>query len=208
MTQADVSGTSHPSYHAVVPSPYRLYESGEMCERVRALDWSTTQLGPIDAWPQSLKTAVQTALDCGFPMMVLWGPQLLQIYNDGYRDLMGGKHPAGLGQATHVCWPEVWHLTAPIYERVWQGETITLEDTPYPITRHGVLQEACFTRCYSPLRDETGAVAGVLVTMCETTAPLPRRSVSGAAARPRRVRAGRGRRAHVRRALSHPDRIH
>jgi signal transduction histidine kinase/PAS domain-containing protein/ActR/RegA family two-component response regulator len=172
MNQADVSATSHTSRHATVPSPHTLCGSGEMCERVRVFDWSTTQLGPIDSWPQSLKTAVQMVLDCGFPMMVLWGPQLLQIYNDGYRDLMGMKHPATVGQATRVCWPEVWHINAPIYERVWQGETITFEDALYPITRHGVLQEAFFTICYSPLRDETGAVAGVLVTAFERAAPL------------------------------------
>jgi PAS domain S-box-containing protein len=102
-------------------------------------------------------------------MIVLWGPHLIQIYNDGYLALMGSKHPAGLGQRTEDCWPEVWHMNQPLYARVWQGETITFEDQLYPITRHGFLENAYFTLCYSPLWDDTRSIAGVVVTVFETT---------------------------------------
>jgi PAS domain S-box-containing protein len=102
-------------------------------------------------------------------MIVLWGPDLIQIYNDGYLSLMGTKHPAGLGQRTQDCWPEVWHINQPLYARVWQGETLTFEDQLYPITRHGFLEDAYFTLCYSPLWDQTRSIAGVVVTVFETT---------------------------------------
>ena len=111
-------------------------------------------------------------LPSGFPMVALWGPDLVQIYNDGYRDIMGLKHPAGLGQFTRECWPEVWHINAPIYARVLQGETLTFEDALYPVMRHGLLEDAWFTLSYSPLRDETGTIAGVLVTVVEMTERL------------------------------------
>jgi PAS domain S-box-containing protein len=106
------------------------------------------------------------------PMVALLGPDLIQVYNDRYRDLMGSKHPAGLGQPTQECWPEVWHINEPIYRQVFAGETLTFEDKLYPITRHGHPEEAWFTLTYSPLRDGAGEVDGVLVTVIETSAKI------------------------------------
>ena len=136
---------------------------------IRAQDWSLSILGVCEQWPTALRIAVDLVLSCDFAMIVLWGPDLIQIYNDGYLSLMGTKHPAGLGQRTQDCWPEVWHINQPLYERVWQGETLTFEDQLYPISRHGFLENAYFTLCYSPLRDEAQSIAGVVVTVFETT---------------------------------------
>ncbi|QRK10970.1 PAS domain S-box protein [Archangium violaceum] len=142
---------------------------GEMAERIRAHDWAATPLGPMERWPHSLRAIVDMMLPNGFPMVVLWGPRLVQLYNDSYRALMGIKHPAGLGQPTHECWPEVRHINVPIYERVFAGETLTFEDALYPLTRSGRLEDAWFTLSFSPVRDASGQVAGVLVTVLETT---------------------------------------
>lgn len=122
---------------------------GEMARRVREYDWSATPLGPSQTWPQNLRTTVDL-LPSGFGTVALFGPELIQIYNDAYRALMGGKHPAGLGQPTRNCWPEVWHIHAPIYDRVRAGETVTFEDALYPITRTAGLEDAWFTLTYSP----------------------------------------------------------
>ena len=143
---------------------------GEMAERIRAYDWTATALGGAETWPPSLKATISLILGCGFPMIALWGRNLIQVYNDGYRDLMGLKHPAGLGQPTRACWPEAWHINGPIYERVWGGETFTFEDAVYPLTRSGRLEDAWFTLTYSPLRDDSGEIDGILVTLFETTA--------------------------------------
>jgi hypothetical protein len=86
---------------------------GEMRARCRALDWATTPLGAVDAWPQSLRTAAATALGAGFPAMLLCGPELVQPYNDAYARLLGAGHPSALGQPTRACWPEAWDVTAP-----------------------------------------------------------------------------------------------
>ncbi len=153
---------------------------GELGALVRARDWATTPLGHRADWSPSLRAAVDLALGCGFPMTVLWGADLVQVYNDGYRALMGTKHPTGLGQATRECWPEVWHLNEPIYRRVLGGETVTLEDSRYPIIRHGHVADAYFTLCYSPLRDGVGAVAGILVTVFETTEAVNARTLEEA----------------------------
>ena len=143
--------------------------NSETASLVRSYDWSATSLGASQDWQQSLKTLVEVILGCAFPMVVLWGPDLVQVYNDGYRDLMGMKHPGGMGQATQACWPEVWSINEPIYARVLEGESLKFEDQLYPLLRHGYLENAYFTLCYSPLRDELGVPAGVLVTVFDTT---------------------------------------
>ena len=143
---------------------------GEMAERIRTHDWAATALGAADIWPPSLRATISLILGCGFPMIALWGRDLIQVYNDGFRDLMGLKHPAGLGQPSRACWPEIWHINAPIYERVWNGETVTFEDALYPLSRSGHLEDAWFTLTYSPLRDDAERIAGILVTLLESTA--------------------------------------
>ena len=143
---------------------------GEMRGRCRDIAWSATAVGPIDQWGQHLRTAVQITLANPSPAIILWGEDLIQVYNDAYRDLMGVKHPRGLSQPTRDCWPEVWHINAPIYERVFRGESFAVEDALYPITRSGVLEDAWFTLAYVPVREDRGGVSGVLVTVQETTA--------------------------------------
>lgn len=138
--------------------------------RCRRFDWASNSLGAVEQWPQSLKTTVTTILDSGFPNIVLWGPDLIQIYNDGYREIMGTRHPAGLGMRTRDCWPEAWSFNEPIYRKVFEGRSESFEDVLIPIIRDGALEDVYFTISYSPIRDESYAVAGVLVTLLETTA--------------------------------------
>ena len=143
---------------------------GEMAEAIRHTDWSQTPLGPRQHWPASLRIAVTTALDSPLPVIVLWGPELLQIYNDAYRPILGLRHPAALGQATRDCWREVWHFNQPIYQQVMaSGQPVYLEDQAYVIESSGVPETRYFTVTYAPLRDEAGAVRGVTVIAVETT---------------------------------------
>ncbi|QEH35521.1 Oxygen sensor histidine kinase NreB [Aquisphaera giovannonii] len=146
---------------------------GEMAARVRAFDWSATPLGPPAGWPRSLRTIVDLLLAHPMPSIVLWGPDLIQIYNDGYARIAAGKHPAALGQPTRECWPEAWHINGPIYERVLaRGESVLLEDRLIPLARQGVLEDAYFTLTYSPARDDDGRIGGVFLTVIETTAKV------------------------------------
>ena len=143
---------------------------GEMAEAIRHTDWSQTPLGPCQHWPASLRIAVTTALDSPLPVIVLWGPELLQIYNDAYRPILGLRHPAALGQATRDCWHEVWQFNQPIYSQVMaQERPVHLEDQAYVIEPSGVPETRYFTVTYAPLRDEAGAVRGVTVIAVETT---------------------------------------
>ena len=136
---------------------------------VGARDWSLTPLGAIDGWPPALRSVVNLVLNAPQAMVVLWGPDLVQIYNDAYAALCGPKHPAALGQRTRDCWPDGWAVNAPVYDAVLQGGTRSFTDQPMSITRDGHAGDAYFDLNNSPLHDEDGRVAGVLVTLSETT---------------------------------------
>jgi PAS domain S-box-containing protein len=127
-----------------------------------------TPLGPVTSWPRSLRTVVDLVLPVSVPMAVLWGPRHHLVYNDAWRDLMGLRHAEGLGQAIQQCWPEVWERTAPMLARVLAGDTVTFEATHPPIDRPGALEDVWSSLSGSPLRDEMGAIAGILLTFRET----------------------------------------
>ena len=141
---------------------------GAMGVRVRAHDWATTPLGPIESWPQSLRTAVGMVLASRFPACLVWGPGLISIYNDAFRPILGTK-PEALGRPFNDVWSEVWEEIGPIAERAFSGEATFIEDFPLTVERNGYPEEAAFTFCYSPVRDEAGRVAGFLDTVIETT---------------------------------------
>jgi signal transduction histidine kinase len=155
---------------------------GEMGRLCREKNWADTPLGPVDGWPQSLRTAAGMVLTSGFPSIVLWGPKLVQVYNDGYIPITGAKHPWALGVPTREVWPEVWHLNEPLFAAAHRGETVSVVDAPYALRRGGPEappEETYFTLSFSPIRDETGAVGGVLVTAIETTREVEARRLQG-----------------------------
>jgi signal transduction histidine kinase len=143
-----------------------------MARRCRAFDWSSTSLGPVETWPQSLRTTVGTMLSSKHPMFVWWGPDLIQIYNDGYRPSFGttGRDIAALGARGREHWAEIWPIIGPQIEGVLKrGEATWHEDQLVPIERNGRLEEVYWTYGYSPLRDDDGSIQGVLVVVQETT---------------------------------------
>ncbi len=135
---------------------------GELSALMRSMDWSSTKLGPIDGWPQSLRTSVSTCLNSRFAILVWWGPDLIMLYNDAYRDIIASKHPAALGKPGRECWPEVWDTIGPMLEGVLQrGEATWSDDLLLLLARHGYPEECYFTFSYSPISDESGGVGGV-----------------------------------------------
>lgn len=144
---------------------------GEMAELMRSIDWSTTAVGPVSSWPQSLRTALSIINASGYPMYLAWGPDFVQFYNDAFRPILGvTKHPAAMGGSTRMTFAEIWDAIRPLFEQVLDdGEQTYLEDALFPLDRNGFLEECYFTFSYSAIRDETGRVGGVLVTCLETT---------------------------------------
>lgn len=143
---------------------------GESATLMRAVDWSATPLGPTDSWPQSLRTIVPIMLASRFAMRVLWGPEFIFLYNDGYRPILGAsKHPSAMASRTAESFREVWSIVGPLFHRVYAGEALALENTLLPLDRNGYLEECYFTLAYSPILDDDGKVGGLLGVVNETT---------------------------------------
>jgi len=145
---------------------------GECGELIRSIDWTKNPLGPIEKWPQSLRTTLSILLNSKFPMFLFWGPELICFYNDAYRPSLGneGKHPEAMGQAGIEVWPEIWDVIKPLIDQVLSGgEATWSEDQLIPIYRNGKIEDVYWTFSYSPAYDETGEPAGVFVTCTEST---------------------------------------
>src|SRR6266404_4357264 len=149
-----------------------LIGGGEMGKVVRAMDWSKTPLGPIESWPQSLRTTVGLCLASNFPISIAWGPKHAQIYNDGYWPICGAKHPHSMGQDFSECWASAWPAIGEAFERALAGETSYLENQRMFLDRNGYLEETFFTFSFSPIRDETGGVGGLFHPVTETTSRM------------------------------------
>ena len=169
---------------------------GEMRGRCRALDWAATPLGAVATWPVSLRTLVATLLAARHPMILFWGPERVQVYNDAYVPTLGGadRHPAALGMRAADCWTgAVWAIVGPQLEAVVAtGEATWHEDQYVPLPRHGRVEDTYWTYSYGPAYDDAGSVAGVLVVTQETTA---------------RVLADRERQAHEAAAAAERERL-
>ncbi len=143
---------------------------GEMAERMRSMDWSTTPLGPISLWPQSLKTSISICLASRFPIVMYWGPEYVVLYNDAYRTILGSKHPWALGQTCRHCWAEIWETIGPMLDGVVKsGEATWSDDLRLLLQRRGYPEECYFSFSFSPIRVETGAVGGIFTAVIETT---------------------------------------
>src|SRR6476469_1348857 len=144
-------------------------DGGRMGALMRAHDWSTSPLGNPDRWPQSLRTTVGLLLQSRFPMFVAWGSELGFLYNDPYAEILGAKHPAALGRRFSDIWSEIWPDISPLIDAAMAGQATYREDLPLVMNRKGYDEPTWFTFSYSPLRDESGSVAGLLCAVSETT---------------------------------------
>ena len=145
---------------------------GEMAGLIAAKNWAETPLGPIETWPQSLRTTVSLCLASNFPINIVWGPQNTQIYNDGYRVVCGEGHPAFLGMDYAVSWASAWPAIGEPFARAKAGATSYLENQRMFLHRNGYLEETFFTFSHSPIRDESGGIGGLFHPVTETTATM------------------------------------
>ncbi len=142
---------------------------GEMAQRIRAFDWSSTELGPIEKWPCSLSSSVQMLLASPMPMVMLWGAAGYMIYNDSYSVFAGGRHPYLLGTAVELGWPEVADFNRHVLDTCLAGGTLSYRNFPLELLRNGVPEEVWMDLTYSPIADDHQQPAGVLVIVNETT---------------------------------------
>jgi PAS domain S-box-containing protein len=147
-----------------------LVGGGELGVLIRAKNWAATPLGPIDTWPQSLRSCVSHLLPSRAQIVVFWGPELVAIYNDAYRPVFGSKHPTALGKPAREAWSELWDVLEPLLAGVVStGDAFWARDMLFVMERHGYVEETYFDVSYDPVRDESGQVGGVFCIVSETT---------------------------------------
>ena len=155
---------AHPAMSSIAADTATTFfpGGGDTGALIRSRDWSATPLGPVDGWPQSLRTAVGVVLAADVPMIVVWGASSVQIHNDAYRRLLGGGEP----------WPAAWPVDDDVRRRVLAGETVSTRELPHPPPASGAPAERYLSVSYAPVRDERGGVGGVLVTLLDVTAEV------------------------------------
>jgi signal transduction histidine kinase len=161
MTTAKASGEAGADF---------LLGGGEMGARMRAMDWAATSLGPPERWPQSLKTAVRIMLTSRQAMFVWWGDELINLYNDAYKAIVGGKHPEALGQPAAVVWREIWDQVAPRAASAMRNNEGTYDESLLLIMeRYGYPEETYYTFSYSPVPHDDGGTGGILCANTDDT---------------------------------------
>jgi PAS domain S-box-containing protein len=141
----------------------------EMKTLIAAFDWSSTSIGPIGSWPQSLKTTVDTVTASPVPLVLLWGPDGIMIYNDAYAGFAGSRHPKLLGSPVLEGWPEVADFNRHVMDVVLGGGTLSYKDKHLQLNRRGTPEDVWLNLDYSAVRDDKGNPAGVLAIVIETT---------------------------------------
>ncbi|GLH47800.1 ATP-binding protein [Pseudomonas lactis] len=143
--------------------------AGEMAQRIRTFDWSSTDLGPLDQWSTSLACTVQMMLASPVPMVMLWGRAGYMIYNDSYSAFAGGRHPYLLGTPVELGWPEVAEFNRHVVDTCLAGGTLSFNNKELVLSRHGQPESVWLDLYYSPVAGDNQQPAGVLAIVVETT---------------------------------------
>ena len=152
-TTTDASGTAPTESNFLVGG-------GEMAAVIRSFDWAKTPLGPIDQWPNALKTAIGSMLMSPVPIVTLWGEDGIMLYNDAYSVFAGGRHPQLLGSKVREGWPEVADFNDNVMKTCLGGGTLSYKDWELTLHRHGQPEQVWMNLDYSPIMDGHGKPAG------------------------------------------------
>jgi signal transduction histidine kinase/DNA-binding response OmpR family regulator len=144
--------------------------TSDLARRIRAYDWRNTSLGPSEEWPKSLRTAVGIMLTSRQPIWIGWGRELIYLYNDPYKSIIGGKHPWALGKPVSIVWREIWQDIEPMLSQAMGGgEGTYVESQLLIMERNGYPEETYYTFSYSPIPDDDGTVGGIFCANTDDT---------------------------------------
>ena len=158
-----VSGTTRPFMSG----------GGAMGERIRAVDWAASPLGPPETWPEVLRSALRICLSSAFPTAIYWGPDLVLLYNDSWSPIPAERHPGCLGRPAREVWSDIWDIIEPQFAAVVEtGEGFSAFDQLLPMVRDGVARTTYWDYSFTPLIDREGRVRGILNQGMERTAQV------------------------------------
>ena len=158
-----------PLHHSDMGRQAFLADGGACAELIARKDWAATPLGPIENWPQCLTSAIAILLRSPVPIVMLWGPEGVMLYNNAYSGFAGGRHPELLGSNVREGWPEVADFNDNVVRKGLAGEVLRYRDQELTLHRNGMPEPVWMDLDYSPVPDETGRPAGVICFLAETT---------------------------------------
>ncbi|MGI4939217.1 MAG: PAS domain-containing protein, partial [Janthinobacterium lividum] len=150
-------------------TPAFLIGDGEVGALIRSHGWANTPIGQPSDWPESLQTLVGVMIAARQPMFIAWGPDRTLIYNTPYTDVLGGKHPGALGRDFLDVWSEIRADLLPLFDKVWRGESVHMDDITLIMERTGKPEETHFAFSYTPVKDREGRTLGLFCACTETT---------------------------------------
>jgi PAS domain S-box-containing protein len=139
---------------------------------LQAVDWEKTPLGPLADWPVELKTLAGLMVRSKSPQHIVWGPEQILLYNDGYIPILGDRHPKAFGMRFADVWPDIWEGVEPIVRRTYAGTADYFENHPWLLDRGDHKDQVWITFAYTPVEDDGGTVLGFHCTFHETTAAV------------------------------------
>jgi len=158
-----------PAMDAVIAPQSRIIGSGEMADRVRAFDWGSTALGSIATWSKELLTIVNLTLASASPARIMWGPNLILIYNDAYRPVPGPRHPAALGKPAIEVYGESWSVVGPLLENaIATGKTLFYEKLLVPLPTERGMEDHYLNYSFNPIFED-GKIAGLFGPLHDVT---------------------------------------
>lgn len=150
--------------------PEFLTGGGELGQLIRDFDWSKTSLGSVHTWPQSLRTCIRIMLTSRQPIWIGWGKELIKLYNDPYKAIVGGKHPRALGTPASQVWKEIWADIEPLLKTVMENDEGTYVESQLLIMeRNGYPEETYYTFSYTPIPGDNGGTAGMICANTDDT---------------------------------------
>lgn len=143
---------------------------GETGEMIRSFDWASTSLGPVEEWSESLRTCIRIMLASRQPIWIGWGKDIIKLYNDPYRTIVGGKHPRAMGQPARIVWKDIWKDIEPLLSLAMDQQQGTYSESQLLIMeRNGYPEETYYTFSYTPIPGEDGKTEGIICANTEDT---------------------------------------
>ncbi len=145
---------------------------GEMGRLIRDTDWSTSALGPKQAWPAALLSAMNLMLSCPDSMYLLWGPDFTLFFNDAYCQVLPVTAQAAQGRPIAAIWGDAWEAVRPLAEQALAGHSCRSDNIRRVIVRNGRTEQTWWSLSYSPLYGDTGQIEGIFCRVNETTSQV------------------------------------
>lgn len=150
--------------------PEFLAGGGGMGDLIRQFNWAGSPVGPVETWPQNLRTCIRIMLASRQPIWIGWGKELIKFYNDPYKSIVGGKHPWALGQPARQVWKDIWREIEPMLKVVMEKDEGTYVESQLLIMeRNGYPEETYYTFSYTPIPGDDGKPAGMICANTDDT---------------------------------------